>query len=162
MNQNELKEKYYDLYKFMANSKDPRNMKAFGNVMNEMMEWMVANKPDAASTWIERLSSIKWKNYLTPKEAEMIVSRMEPKAPWNRDQWRDAMNKYGYPLEEEPYYNRCSLWVVMNMIMSDSSQTIEKYVDMDTLFSLVHDLAVDKLKDKDEKFEIKSYFNVVS
>ena len=46
--------------------------------------------------------------------------------------------------------------------MSDSSQTIEKYVDMDTLFSLVHDLAVDKLKDEDEKFLIKSYFNVVS
>ena len=126
MNAQELKSAYNDLYGYMANSKNPANMKAFGNVMTEMYMWYADNKPDAAMEWLEKLSAIKWKNYLTPKEAEKIVSEMEPKAPWTRDQWRQAMEQSGYPLEKEPCYNRCALWVTMNMIMSDSSSTLSK------------------------------------
>ena len=44
------------------------------------------------------------------------------------------------------------------MIMSDSSSTLEKYVDMGSMFKMVHDLAVDKLTDSDGKFEIRKYF----
>ena len=124
MNAQELKSAYNDLYGYMANSKDPANMKAFGKVMTEMYMWYADNKPEAANEWLEKLSAIKWNNYLTPKEAEKIVSEMEPKAPWSREQWRAAMEQNGYPLEEEPYYNRCALWVTMNMIMSDSSATM--------------------------------------
>ena len=160
MNAQELKSAYNDLYGYMANSKDPANMKAFGKVMTEMYMWYADNKPEAANEWLEKLSAIKWNNYLTPKEAEKIVSEMEPKAPWSRDQWRAAMEQNGYPLEEEPYYNRCALWVTMNMIMSDSSATIGKYVANGDLFKLVHDLAVDKLKDADMKFNIRKYFSV--
>ena len=53
MNAQEMKEKYYELYEYMAQSKDPKNMKAFGHVMNEMMDWLIANKPEAAQAWIE-------------------------------------------------------------------------------------------------------------
>ena len=48
----------------------------------------------------------------------------------------------------------------MNMIMSDSSETLRKFIDEESLFKLVHDLAVDKLTDKDEVFSIRSYFNL--
>lgn len=160
MNANELKQAYNDLYGYMANSKDPANMKAFGNVMTEMYMWYADNKPEAANEWLEKLSAIRWKNYLTPKEAEKIVAEMEPKAPWSRDQWRQVMEQKGYKLEEEPYYNRCALWVTMNMIMSDSSETIAKYVPSDKLFDFVHDEAVDKLRDADGKFSIRHYFSV--
>ena len=160
MNAQELKSAYNDLYGYMAKSQDPANMKAFGKVMTEMYMWYADNKPEAANEWLEKLSAIKWNNYLTPKEAEKIVSEMDPKAPWSRDQWRAAMEQNGYPLEEEPYYNRCALWVTMNMIMSDSSATIGKYVANGDLFKLVHDLAVDKLKDADMKFNIRKYFSV--
>ena len=144
----------------MANSNDPANMKAFGKVMTEMYMWYADNKTEAANEWLEKLSAIKWNNYLTPKEAEKIVSEMEPKAPWSREQWRAAMEQNGYSLEEEPYYNRCALWVTMNMIMSDSSATIGKYVANGDLFKLVHDLAVDKLTDADGRFSIRKYFSV--
>ena len=144
----------------MAKSQDPANMKAFGKVMTEMYMWYADNKPDAANEWLEKLSAIKWKNYLTPKEAEKIVSEMNPKAPWTRDQWRAAMEQNGFKLEEEPYYNRCALWTTMNMIMSDSSATIGKYVANGDLFKLVHDLAVDKLTDADGVFSIRKYFSV--
>ena len=59
MNATELKEKYCELYEYMAQSKDPKNMKAFGHVMNEMMDWLIANKPEAAQAWIEKLEAIK-------------------------------------------------------------------------------------------------------
>lgn len=68
------------------------------------------------------------------------------------------MEQNGFSLEKDPYYNRCALWVTMNMIMSDSSSTLEKYVDMGSMFKMVHDLAVDKLTDADGKFEIRKYF----
>ena len=144
----------------MAMSKNPDNMKAFGHVMSEMMEWMIANKSDAAQEWIDKLQAIKWKNYLTTKEAESIVSDMVPKAPWSREQWKNAMEQHGYALEKEPYYNRCALYVTMNMLMSDSSETLGKYVAPDVVFDVVHDLAVDKLTDHDGMFRIRSYFSL--
>lgn len=161
MNAQELKDKYYELYDYMAQSKEPRNMKAFGHVMNEMYEWFVANKPDAAQEWVDRLEAIKWKNYLTPTEAEKIVAAMKPSAPWTREQWKAAMEKNGFELEEWPCYNRCALYVTMNMIMSDSSATLTKYAaDSNMMFEFVHALALDKLKDADKRFDIRHYFNL--
>jgi hypothetical protein len=85
---------------------------------------------------------------------------MMPKAPWAKDVWKQAMNDHGFELSHEPCYNSCALWVAMNMIMSDSSETLKKYVADEDLFKAVHDLAVDKLKDKDGVFNIRSYFGV--
>lgn len=161
MDAKELKEKYYELYDYMAQSKDPKNMKTFGHVMNEMFEWFVANKPDAAQSWIEKLESVKWKNYLAPSEADKIVAAMKPQAPWMRDQWNAAMEKSGYEKEEWPCFNKCALYTTMNMIMSDSSNTLSKYMeDEGDLFAFVHDLALDKLHDADGRFSIREYFHV--
>jgi len=115
-----------------------------------------------ASEMLKTMSAfdLRRDNYLTPKEAEAIVSKMFPKAPWTRDQWRDAMAQHGYKMEENPCYNSCALWVAMDMIMSDSRETLEKYVEADNLFGIVHDLAVDKLCDEDGNFSIRNYFKV--
>lgn len=160
MTQEELRKEFTALYNQMANSHEVSFMRTFGNVHKEMMDWMIANKPDLAQEWLDKLASIKWKNYLTPKEAEKIVSSMNPKAPWSREVWKQAMEQAGYDLEFEPCYNRCALWVTMNMIMSDSSETLTKYVDGENIFSIVYDLAVDKLTDKDMAFNIRHYFNL--
>lgn len=160
MNAQEMKQKYWSLYEYMANSKNPENMKAFGRVMSSMMEDMIQISPAKAEEYIERLESIRWDNYLTPKEAEAIVAKMDPKAPWSREQWKNAMEQSGFALEEKPCYNSCALWVTMNMLMSDSSGTMSKYVDANNLFKFVHDLAVDKLTDADGVFDIRHYFNV--
>lgn len=160
MTQQELKDKYWSQYEYMANSGKPENMKLFGRVMSQMMEDMIQSSPSKAEEYIDRLEAIKWKNYLTPKEAEKIVAGMEPKAPWTREQWAAAMQQHGYPLEKEPCYNRCALWTTMNMIMSDSSETIAMYVDNGNMFKLVHDLAVDKLTDQDGVFSVRGYFGV--
>ena len=160
MNQEEMKKEFYELYNMMASSNKVEYMHVFGNVHKEMMEWFIANKPSDAQEWIDKLESIKWKNYLTPKEAQKIVDAMNPKAPWSREQWKSAMEQYGYPLEHEFCYNSCALWVTMDMIMSDSSETLSKYVNSEDLFKLVRELAVDKLTDKDNVFSIRNYFGV--
>jgi hypothetical protein len=167
MTQAEIKDKYTMLYDYMATSQKPEYMKAFGHAMNEMMDWFIINKPEAAQEWVEQLCAIKWHNYLTTKEAEAIVSKMNPKAPWSRDVWNKAMDSFGIPTEESPYYNSCALWVVMNMVYSDSAQTIAKLMEaslaeipQQQLVKAVHAFALDKLKDTDGVFNVRKYFGL--
>ena len=64
MTQTEMKDKFDSLYGYMAASNEPRYMKLFGEVMVEMMDWMIKNQPTAAEQWIETLCAIKWEQYL--------------------------------------------------------------------------------------------------
>ena len=160
MEPKELMEKYQELYSKMASGANIEKMKLFGHVMGDMMEELIATQPEKAAEYLERLEAVKWKNYLTHKEADKIVSSMEPQAPWGLEQWKQAMSQAGYELEEWPNYNRYALWTAMNMKMSDSGGTIQKYVNGSNLFKFVHELAIDSLKDRDEVFNIRKYFGV--
>ena len=167
MNAQELKERYYELYDYMAQSKDPKNMKAFGHVMNEMMEIMIQKMPAEAEDMIDSLESIRWKQYLSPKEAEKIVANMNPKGPWSREVWNSAMDSLGLPKEEAPYYNRCALWVEMNKQYSDQSETVAELLGMplaqipaDKIVPAMYKMALNLLKDKDHVYNIRSYFSL--
>lgn len=160
MNQEEMKKEFNALYNMMANSEKVEFMHIFGQVHKEMFDWFVVNKPELAQEWLEKLQAIKWKQYLTPREAQKIVDGMEPKAPWTRDQWKQAMEQHGFELERVPCYNSCALFVAMNMKMSDSGSTLNKYIDGQKMFEAVYDLAVDSLTDKDNKFVIREYFKL--
>ncbi len=81
MTQEEMRIEYNALYNMMANSNNVKFMHVFGQVQKEVMEWAITNKPDLARDWLNKLESIRWKNYLVPDEAENIVSKMEPKTP---------------------------------------------------------------------------------
>lgn len=150
----------------MANSRDPKNMKAFGHVMNEMMDYLIQTKPDVAEEMIDKLEAIKWKQYLTPKEAEKIVAGMDPKAPWSRDTWKNAMQSFGLPIEDMPYYNSCALWVEMNKMYSDFGEEIAALLgkpltptDKD-IIAACYKMALKTLRDKDGVYDIRSYFGV--
>lgn len=168
MNAQELKEQYNMLYDYMAASRDPKNMKAFGRVMTEMMNWMADNKPDVAEEMIQKLESIRWHQYLTPKEADAIVSKMKPEAPWKRDVWNNAMQSLGIPVEEAPYYNRCALWAEMNKQYTDHAQTIADKIlkkplaeiPTDQIVPGIYAMALDVLKDKDGVYDIRAYFGL--
>ena len=155
-----MKDRFSSLYSYMAMSKNPAYMMAFGSVMKEMMNWMTANKPAEAQEWIDKLESIRWKNYLTQKEADSIIAQMVPKAPWTHDQWKVAMDKHKFMREEMPYYNPCALFVTMSMIYSDSSETLSHFLQGADMFDVIHDLAVDKLKDQDGRFNVRHYFGL--
>ena len=162
----ELRDRYTGLYEYMANSRDPKNMMAFGRVMNEMMDYLIQTKPDVAEEMIDKLEAIKWKQYLTPKEAEKIVAGMDPKAPWSRDTWKNAMQSFGLPIEDMPYYNSCALWVEMNKMYSDFGEEIAALLgkpltptDKD-IIAACYKMAMKTLRDKDGVYDIRSYFGV--
>lgn len=162
----ELRDRYLGLYDYMATSRDPKNMKAFGSVMTQMMDVMLQKMPAEAEEMIDKLESIKWHQYLTPKEADAILAKMDPKAPWSRDVWLKAMADFGLPLEEQPYYNRCALWVEMNKIYSDFGDEIAAMLgkplaptDKDIIAGC-YKMALKTLKDKDGIYNIRRYFSV--
>lgn len=156
----ELRAQYVSLYDYMADSQDPKNMMFFGHVMTEMMDVMLQKMPTEAEEMIQKLEAIRWKNYLTPKEADGIIDHMEPSAPWKRDLWKATMEQHGFDLEHEPAYNQCALYVEMNKIMSDQGETIAKYIDKDNVFKFVYEMAVNNLTDKDGVYNIRSYFGL--
>lgn len=167
MNKQEMTEKYYQLFNMIVNSGDESKMHVLGNVAKQQMEWFIENKPDIAEDYIGVLCSVKWKNYLTHKEASAIVSKMTPSAKWSMDVWKAAMEKMGISIEEQPCYNSCALWVTMNMVYSDDIRTIAmlmgKTVDSMTPEEMVkatHAFAINKLKDTDGVFNIRRYFGL--
>jgi hypothetical protein len=159
-----MKDRYMGLYDYMAQSRDPKNMKAFGCVMTEMMDYLIQTKPDVAQDMIDQLEAIKWKQYLTPKEADRIFAGMDPKGAWPREAWKSTMESLGIPLEEPPYYNRCALWIEMNKIYSDFGEEIASLLgkplqptDKD-IISVCYKMALKNLKDKDGIYHIRKYF----
>ena len=161
-----MKQEFASLYDLMANQRDVKYMHVFGQVHKEMMDWFIANKPDLAQEWLDKLEAIKWNQYLTPKEAESIVSKMDPSAPWKRDVWKSTMESFGLPLEEQPAYNRCALWVEMNKMYSDFGDEIAALLgkpltptDKD-IITACYKMALKTLRDKDGVYNIRSYFGL--
>ena len=92
-----MKKEFHELYDLMSNSKKVENMRTFGTVHKEMMDWMIQNKPDLAAEWIGKLESIKWKNYLTPARPRESCLKCHPKLrgrvmlgtrQWTTQEWR--------------------------------------------------------------------------
>jgi len=109
-----------------------------------------------------------WHQYLTPQEAEQIVAKMNPTAPWKRDAWQAAMTKLGLPMEEHPFYNSCALWTEMNKQYSDHAESLalrvwNKPLDAipaEEIVPVIYAFALDVLKDKDGVYNIRSYFGL--
>lgn len=155
------------LYNKMASSHEVAYMAVFGNVHKEMFAWMAANKPDVAEEMLMKLEAINWNQYLTPKEAETIIAKMDPKAPWSRDVWKQAMDSLGLPIEQQPCYNRCALYVEMNKMYSDFGDEIAALLgkplvatDKD-IITACYKMAMKTLKDKDGIYNIRAYFGLM-
>ena len=167
MTQEEMKTEFYALYNMMANSQNPDNMKLFGKVMKEMFVYLADAKPEFAQECIDKLESIRWRQYLTAKEAEKIVSGMNPQAPWKRDVWKQAMTQLNLPMEEEPYYNCFALWCEMNKQYSDHGESVASLlgkplaeISADVIVPAMNKMALDVLRDKDGHYSIREYFHL--
>lgn len=164
----ELYEKFLELYEYIAGGRDVKKMRTLGGVMKWMMQDLCKSHPELAQEYIESLESVKWDNYLTPKEAETVVNAMSPAPKWTRQQWLKYMEQSGEGMEHYPCYNRCALYVTMCMIDSDDGETIAMMMgkegvatnDMD-YFAMVYQFAMNKLKDHDGVFNIRRYFKDV-
>ncbi len=167
MDKNEMKQKWDELYAIMESSKNPKNMILFGEVMKIMMERSINYDQVFAEKMLEKLCAVKWKNYVTAEEADAVVMKMNPQPNMTREQWMRCMERLGLPIEEEPYYNRCALYLTMCMKISDSKASIARMMGKmptelteDELAAGAHMLAMDVLKDKDGVFDLRRYFSL--
>lgn len=167
MEQKEIMNMFDKLYTKMNTSSDPSNMYVFGNTMKSMFKDMIEWRPDVAQEYLDKLEAINWKNYLSKKEAVTIVNGMEPSGGWDVSEWERCMENMDFRTEDSPYYNKWAMYVAMNMIYSDSANTIAKIagkslseMPREEMFKAIHYLALDKLKDKDGMFDIRAYFHV--
>lgn len=165
MTQQEMKEKFDMLYAYMSTSNEPRYMKLFGDVMVEMMDWMIKNQSGAAEQWIETLCAIKWEQYLTKSEAIKVFNALMPKGAWTWDVWQKAMQELGLEWEREYVFNAYALWVVMNAIHSDDGADIASILGIEPTdvtnaryIKTIHKLAINKLCDADGFYNIREYF----
>ena len=165
---NEHIKKFDELYAKMAESSDIKDMHLFGKVMREAMQFIIEHNPAEAEELLEKLTAISYHNFLTKKEAENIIASMEPEPMWSIEKMKRGMAATGAPENEAPCYNEYALYTTISMIASDSGETLAKYafgkdkseINDTELFELCYHLAIDKLKDKDKKFDIRKYFDL--
>lgn len=166
MEAQELKQRFESLYNTMVNSHEPKYMSIFGETMKVMMDDIISMKLELAQEYIERLSAIKWFNFLTKKEAIHIVSNMNPAAMWGASEWQQVIAENDVPMEDSPYYNDYALFVAMNQVISDHGKTIAhikgvdsvKEIEPNELVRYAYEMAIDLLKDKDGVYDIREYF----
>lgn len=167
----EMIERYEQLYQKMVTSKDPKNMKIFGESEKWVFKEVAKVHPELAQSWLSHLEAVCWDNYLDEKEALNIGKRMKNSDGttgfhWPYEVFVKAVSSLGGTIEEKPFYNSYALWVAANMIYSDMATSIAE----DMGHSAVNDVPQDKmalscykkavayLKDKDGIFRIRNYF----
>lgn len=164
MTKQEMTEKFKMLYNHMATSNDTKQMHTFGEVMKRMMDWFVEYKPETAEEFLESLCAIKWRQYLTRKEAVGIVESMIPAAPWDYDTWYRAVEGLHLEWEREGVFNRYAVWVAMNQVYTDIGENIAALIGKplseiagDKIVPVVHGMAIRLLTDPDGKYCIREY-----
>lgn len=157
----ELREQFKRIYNEIIDSHDECKMQVLGSVTKAMMCDLIDSDPKQAQEYLDKLEAVNWDNYLTEKEADEIVELMEPTPLWKKSDWQKTMETMGFNMEHRPHYNTPALFVTMSMIVSDSGDTIRKRMSSDEeMFDFVHQLAVDKLRDKDGRFKVRKYFDI--
>lgn len=168
MNNFELKEKFHDLYKKMANSKDVEQMRIFGGGFQRMFEKMADMHPDMAAATLAILEAIEYYNYVTTEEAMDAATKLvnddgSPAPHWRMDEAKAFLTSRNIPLEEKPYYNFPALWLTMNMLYSDFAEVIVDMLgtnDNEKVATVFYQMAIKRLKDADRPRFIRRYFGL--
>ena len=170
MNKEERYQQFLDRYDRIISSGDTSQMQPLGEMVRRVMKWLINYEPEIATAALSILNgeeSKEYRNYLSAHEASEIVRNMEPQPQWLPRQVLDMLKSAGYATEEAPYYNNYALATTMCMILSDSGETLKEELGSDIrpakadeILRLVYKLAIDKLKDKDGKFNIRKYFDL--
>lgn len=171
MNKEQLKERYNELYNKMVISKDPKNMKIFGESEKWVFNKLADVHPELAQSWVSHLEEVCCNNYLDEKEAMNIGKHMKNfdgtvGFHWTYDVFVKTVVGLGGIVDSKPYYNSYALFVTANMIYSDMAQSIAEdmghksvqEVPAENMALSCYKKAVAYLKDRDGNFRIRKYF----
>lgn len=158
---------YSQLCDKILDSNNSRYYSLLKNITKAMLQDVLEYKTETAIEYLNKLESINWYNYLSKKESSYIIEGMKPKKGWDIAEWESTLDTLNLPSEDAPYYNKWALYTTMNMIYSDSLDTILKIMGktketalQEEVFKAIYLLSLDKLKDEDRVFNIRSYFSV--
>ena len=159
----EILSRYKHLYSLMERSEDTDIMNVFGKAEQWAFSRMLELSVDDAKRWLEKLEPTEWNNYLSREEANQIVSNFVNQdgtrgAHWPYETVKQVVEKNGWDLSDEPYFNCYALWVTMNMIYSDHSISLSEYIGEDELVKFIYKMSVEKLRDRDRERFIREYF----
>lgn len=161
-----MKQRYMELYRKMAESKDVAKMRAFGDAEVWIFGMLADKHPELAQKWLDKLEASEWHNYLSESEAMDVVAGLKSQdgrtgAHWNMATFVNAVQSIGGEMENPPYYNKYALWATANMLYSDHYKSAKKYVgDESKMPAYFYDLAVEKLTDVDRPHFIREYFHL--
>lgn len=169
----DLIKKYDELYANMAASKDVRKMRAFGEAEKHIFHEIAEHHPELAEEWLNNIRTKMWNNYITESQARKIASELVnqdgtrgPK--WNMETFLGVVLRNGGKPEDEPYYNRCALWLVANAHYSDFAKSTAEdmgyrsamEVPVERMAMSMYRKAVESLKDIDRPHYIADYYHV--
>lgn len=170
MNKEERYQQFLDRYEGIIRGGITGEMEQLGEMVKRVMKWLINYEPEIATAAISILDGEhdqECRNYLSASEADEIVNEMIPQPQWSLHHILDMLKSSGYATEEPPYFNNYALATTMCMILSDSGETLKNELGSDIrpakadeILRLVYKLAIDKLKDKDGKFNIRKYFDL--
>ena len=170
MTKEERYQQFLDRYESIIRGGIEGEMEQLGDMVKRVMRWLINYEPEIADEALAILDGdmgIDSRNYLSENEAKAIVAHMMPKPDWSFRKIGEMLENASKPLSEVPYYNRWALLTTMSMILSDSGATLKSELGSDIrpakadeILSLVYKLAIDKLKDKDGRFNIRKYFDL--
>ena len=170
MTREERYQQFLDRYESIIRGGITGEMELLGEMTKRIMRWLINYEPEIAVAALSILDGEEDKEYhncLSVHEASEIVRQMDPQPQWSLHQVLDMLKSAGYATDEPPYFNNYALATTMCMILSDSGQTLQRIIGSpshpatnEELLASVYQLAVDKLKDKDGKFNIRKYFDL--
>lgn len=171
----DVRDRFVELYKDMATSRDVSKMKLFGGAFKQMFDKVAVRYPDLAAETLEYLAAIEFNNYVTAAEAQEVASHFinddkaltgamefSKGAHWKPDELKAFLMSRTLPLDEKPYYNWWALWLTVNMIYSDFAENIAELAgkDNEKVATAAYKMAVKKLKDPDRHAFIREYFEL--
>ena len=167
----EMIDRYHELYEKMVASKDPKNMKIFGETEKYMFKAVAAAHPDLAENWLSHLEAVCWDNYLSERESMNIGKRITNQDGtkgfhWPYEIFEKTVETLGGVCEDKPHYNSYALWVTANMIYSDHARSIAEdmghkspaEVPAEKMALSCYRKAVESLKDVDSGLHVRRYF----
>lgn len=166
-------EQYLKQYDTMAASANPELMHIFGENDKWAFKEMLRISPKTAQEWLEKNEAVRWHNYLTKAEAELITSNLVNQdrtkgARWGYETFKGAVESLGGEMSDDPFYNCYALWATANMLYSDHAQSVaedlgyKRVADVpnEKMALSMYKKAVEKLRDADRPRFVRWYFKV--
>ena len=131
-----------------------------------IMKMMSGMKESDAETFAEDVEGMAaFSDYLSQKEANMIVSRFENfdgsrGGHWNADTLLNAADAIGIRTELPGHYNDWAFYAVMNMVWGDEWGVLRQYVDPAKEVEVCAKLAEARLTDRDRTIPVRWYFGL--